>query len=249
MKPYLSVILPCLNEAKVLPTTLIDVDKYLSGKDFDYEILVVSDGSTDDTVDVTKRFTNIIKNLRVIDNKVNHGKGWVVRQGMLKAEGEIRLFMDADNATTISHFDKIIPYFKDGDDRGKFDIVIGSRDVPGAKMVPPQPAWKRFLGNTGNIVIQILLVPGMKDTQCGFKAFTAEAAEKIYKLAKIDRWSFDSEVLALGRKLGYKIKEIPVTWVSKPVSRVKLKSYFKTLFEVFKIKWWIVTDKYGIRKK
>ncbi len=243
---HLSVVIPAWNEAKTLPSTLITIDKYLSAQDFDYEILVVSDGSTDETVDVVKRLANIIHGLRVIDNKENHGKGAVVRQGMLEAKGAIRLFMDADNATTIDHFEKMKPFF---DETGKkYDIVIGSRDIPGAKMDPPQPWWKNFLGNAGNLFIRILLIPGVKDTQCGFKAMTAEAAEKIFKYTKIDRWSFDVEILALGKKLGFKTKEIPVHWISKPVSRVKISAYFRTLFEVIKIKWWIMTNKYGIKK-
>lgn len=242
MKPYLSVIIPAYNEAKSLPLTLIDVDKHLSGVDYSYEIVVVNDGSKDATAEIVKRFSHLIKNLRLIDNKGNHGKGWVVRQGMLEAKGEVRLFMDADNATSVDQFSKIIPHLKGG-----YKVVIGSRDIKGAKLVPPQPFYKRFLGNIGNLIIQILLLPGIWDTQCGFKAFTAEAADKIFLLTKIDRWGFDPEALALAKKFGYKIKEIPVTWVNNPISRIKFSSYIQVLLEVVKIKWWIVSNKYEIR--
>ena len=125
MKPFLSVIIPAYNEAKRLPLTLIDVNKYLSTVDYDYEIIVVDDGSKDDTAEIAGRFSHLIKNLRVIDNKKNHGKGWVVRQGMLEAKGQWRLFMDADNATTVEQFQKMIPYLSE------YQIVIGSRDVKG----------------------------------------------------------------------------------------------------------------------
>lgn len=241
MKPYLSVIIPAYNEAKRLPLTLIDIDRHLSRLDYPYEIVVVDDGSKDATEEVVRRFSHLIKNLRLINNKENHGKGWVVRQGMLQAKGEIRLFTDADNSTSVDQFSKMIPYLKEG-----YDIIIGSRDIKGAKLVPPQPWHKRLAGDIGNLIIQILLLPGMWDTQCGFKAFSEKAALKIFPLMKISRWAFDVEALVLAKKLGYRIKEIPVVWVNDPFSRVKLSSYFQVLLEVFKIKWWTITNKYRL---
>ena len=243
MKPYLSIIIPAYNETKRLPLTLMDIEKRLSDFDFSYEILVVDDGSKDATEEVVKRFSHLIKNLRLIDNKENHGKGWVVRQGMLEAKGEIRLFTDADNSTSIDQFNNMLPYLKQG-----YDVVIGSRDVKGAKLVPPQAWYKRLAGNIGNLLIQILLLPGMWDSQCGFKAFTEEAAEKIFPLMKIDRWAFDVEALSLAKKLGYKIKEMPVVWVNSLESKVKLSGYINFFSEVLKIKWWFMTGKYKISK-
>lgn len=240
-KPYLSVIIPAYNESKRLSPTLVDMDKKLSQVDFSYEILIVNDGSKDSTAEMAERLTHIVKNLRLIDNKENHGKGWVVRQGMLEAKGEIRLFTDADNSTSIDQFSKMIPYFKQG-----YQVVIGSRDVEGAQLIPAQPWYKSLAGDMGNLVIQILLLWGMWDTQCGFKAFTAEAAEKIFHLAKIDRWSFDVEILSLAKKLNYKIKEIPVVWVNDAMSHVKASAYIQFFMEVFKIKWWMMTGKYKI---
>jgi len=246
MKPYLSVIIPAYNEAKRLPLTLIDIDKHLSKMEFPstgsgqaYEIIVVDDGSKDATEEIVRRFSHLIKNLRLIDNKENHGKGWVVHQGMLEAKGEIRLFMDADNSTSIDQFSKMIPYFKEG-----YDVVIGSRDIEGSKMVPPQPWYKRLAGDIGNLIIQALLLPGIWDTQCGFKAFTKEAALKIFPLMKIHRWGFDVEILSLAKLFGYKIKEVPVIWVNSPFSKVKALDYFRVLWEVLKIKWWIMRNKY-----
>jgi len=267
MKPYLSVIIPTYNEAKRLPLTLIDIDRHLSKMEFPsagsgqaYEIIVVDNNSTDATPELVERFSHLIKNLRLI--KMNgRGKGIAVKTGMLEAKGEIRLFTDADNSTSIDQFNKMIPYFParggsaaggkklEADKRGKedleadsrgYDIVIGSRDVEGAKLIPAQPWHKRLGGNLGNLVIQLLLLPGMWDTQCGFKAFTEEAARKIFPLIKIERWGFDVEVLSLAKKFGYKIKEIPVVWVNDPFSRVKLTTYFQFLIEVLKIKWWMM---------
>ncbi len=245
MKPYLSVIIPAYNEAKRLPLTLVDVDKHLSKNDFSYEIIVINDGSKDQTAEIVKRFSHLMKNLRLINNKENHGKGWVVRQAMLDAKGDVRIFMDADNSTTIDQFSKMMPYLPPpGGEKGKYDIVIGSRDVPGAKLVPPQPWHKRIAGDAGNLFIQILLLPGMWDTQCGFKAFTAESTKRIFSILKIDRWAFDVEALSLAKKFGYKIKEIPVVWVNNPFSKVKLSGYIKFLWEVIKIKWWLTRGKY-----
>jgi dolichyl-phosphate beta-glucosyltransferase len=242
---YLSVIIPAYNESKRLPLTLIDMDKHLSEFGFSYEIVVINDGSKDSTAEIVRRFSGLIKNLRLINNTQNHGKGWVVRQAMLDAKGDVRLFMDSDNSVGIDQFSKMMPYLPSPKgEEGKYDVVIGSRDIPGAKMVPPQPWYKRISGDLGNIFIQALLLPGMWDTQCGFKAFTAEAAERIFSKMKIDKWALDVEALSLAKKMGYKIKEIPVIWVNNPFSKVSLSSYVKFLFDVVKIKWWLTRGAY-----
>lgn len=240
MKPFLSVIIPVYNEAKSLPLTLIDIRKNLGQADYSFEIIVVDDGSKDATVETTKRFFSLIPELRLIENKKNHGKGWVVRQGMLSAKGKWRLFMDADNATSVDQFNKMISYFAD------CQIIIGSRDIKGAKIAVKQPFYRRWVGNLGNLIIQFLLLPGYWDTQCGFKCFSEEAAQKIFSLAKIDRWAFDVEVLSLAKKLGYKIKEIPVVWINNPHSRVKFSNNFQFLKEVLKIRWWLWRNKYNL---
>jgi dolichyl-phosphate beta-glucosyltransferase len=240
-KPFLSVIIPAYNEAKRLPLTLIDIDKHLDEQEYSYEIIVVNDGSTDDTAEIVRRFIPLINNLRLLDNQENKGKGAAVRQGMLSAKGLWRLFMDADNSTSIVEFNKMIPYFKSG-----YGVVIGSRDVRGARLMPPQPFYKRILGKTGNLIIQLFLLPGIWDTQCGFKCFSEEAAEKVFSVAKIDRWGFDAECLALARKLGFKIKEMPVFWVNDFRSNVKIKDYFEVLSETLKVRWWLWKNIYSI---
>ncbi len=239
---YLSVIIPAYNEEKTISNTLLDIDNYLSKQDFTSEIVVVSDGSKDKTAKVVNNLTKLINNLRLIDNQENHGKGWVVRQGMLKAKGKYRLFMDADNATTVDHFDKIRPFLNKG-----YEIVIGSRekkDAKGAKQAVPQTFIKRQLGNMGNVLIQLLAVPGIWDTQCGFKVFRSDVAENIFKRCKMDRWALDIEALALARKFKYKIGIIPVYWINNPESRVGIKGYFITFRELFKIKWNLIRGKY-----
>jgi len=230
---YLSIIIPAYNEARRLPVTLIDIDKRIREMNLEsYEILVVDDGSKDKTVEIVKRFMPIMSNLKLIEGEKNCGKGAVVKKGMLEAHGAIRLFMDADNSTTIDQFLTMRPYFEEG-----AQVVIGSRDIKGAKLDPPQPFYKRVLGNMGNLFIQALVLPGIWDTQCGFKAFTAKAAEDIFLAARVERWAFDIEALALAKKMGYEIREIPVHWVNDLRSRVKLLAYLQVLFETVLI-WW-----------
>lgn len=230
---YLSVIVPAYNEADRLPKTLRRFHEYLSQRPYTYEIIVINDGSKDLTAEAARSKEGEIRNLRLIDRKKNMGKGYSVREGMAAAKGKIRLFADADNATDISHFEKMRPFFDKG-----YEVVICSRDpkdTPGAKQAVSQVWWKRLLGNLGNLYIQWLAVRGIWDTQCGFKAFRDFAAEKIFEAAKINRWAFDVEALALARKFGYKIGIVPANWINDPHSTVRVSSYLRTLWEVFKI--------------
>jgi len=236
----LSVVIPAYNEERRLPNTLKEVDKYLRDRPYEYEILVVNDGSKDGTAETVKKLALEIKNLRLIDNKANKGKGGVVRQGMLEARGEIRLFMDADNSTSVSQVEKMWSEFEKG-----FSLVIGSRDIKGAKTEVAQPFYRVLLGDIFNLVVQFILgLWGIFDTQCGFKAMTAEAAQKILPQCRIDRWAFDPEILVIGRKMGYKIKEVPVHWVNDPESKVKFKGMVRMLREILEIRWNLITHKY-----
>jgi hypothetical protein len=148
--------------------------------------------------------------------------------------------MDADNSTPVSEVEKMFPAFKQG-----YDIVIGSRDIKGAVINPPQPAFRIFTGNVFNIMVQAIVgLWGIWDTQCGFKALSAKAANDIMPRCTIDRWSFDPEILALGRKLGYKIKEVPITWSNDLESKVKMSATFKMVLDLFKIKGNLISGKY-----
>ena len=238
-QPYLSVIIPAYNESKRIPLTLIDMDKRLSREAYSYEILVVNDGSKDNTAEVVRGMEKMIKNLKLVDNVENKGKGGVVRQGMLTAKGQYRLFTDADNATSIDHFNAMIPHFKAG-----YDVVVGSRAMKGSKMDPGQPLYRQIPGKLSNLLIQLVVLPGLWDTQCGFKAFTAEAAEKVFQMSRVTGWGFDVEVLALAKNMGYRIKEIPVHWVNDVSSTVGASAYLKTLVELCKIRWWLWISAY-----
>lgn len=242
--PYLSVIIPAYNESKRIGKTLKAIDAYLRGVDYSYEILVVDDGSKDDTESVVHALEPEIQNLRFLDFQKNRGKGAVVRDGMLQAKGEIRLFTDADNSTSIDHFEKMRPLFKEG-----HDIVICSRAMKESVLEPPQSLLRQIPGKIGNLIIQILVLPGLWDTQCGFKAFTAEAAQAIFSRAKIDRWGFDIEALALAKQLGFRIKEVPVLWKNDPNSHVKASAYLKVLLETLTIRLWLWSGAYGPLRK
>jgi dolichyl-phosphate beta-glucosyltransferase len=242
MDPYLSVVIPAYNEEKRITKTLEAVWQYLLRQSYTWEIVVVIDGAKDGTHGRVAEFAAGKDLVRCIDRKENKGKGYTVREGMLAARGKVRLFTDADNSTDISHFDKMRPLFDEG-----YDVVIASRedkDAHGARQAVAQPFLKRLMGDMGNLFIQIMAVRGIWDTQCGFKAFTREASEKIFSVSLIDRWGFDIEALALARKFGFKIGIIPAYWVNDEASHVKLSGYIGVLLETVKIRWYLMTGAY-----
>ncbi len=242
---YLSWIIPSYNEENRIEKTIREVDDYLKSKKFPggYEIMVVDSSSKDRTREIVKNLEPKISNLRllIVDNK---GKGWAVREGMLAGKGDLRLFSDADNATSPEHFDKMIPLFDMG-----FDVVISSRspwDARGAYQDVAESFLRRTAGKGGNLIIQLFAVPGIWDTQNGFKAFTRKAAEYLFSRQTIFGFAFDIEILALARRRGFTISIIPVRWRHSAESKVTLGSYLEVLKDVLKIRWNLITHKYQI---
>ena len=241
-KPYLSVIIPAYNEAKRIGNTLEAIYSYLSAQSFTWELLIVLDGSQDNTLEITEQFAEGKERVRWIHRRQNRGKGYTVRQGMLAATGDIRLFTDADNSTDISHFDQMKPFFENG-----AQIVICSRDskdAPGARQAVPQSPLKRFLGNAGNLFIQMMVVPGIWDTRCGFKAFRRGAAQKIFSLTQMNGFSIDDEALALAMHFGYKIHVVAANWVNAEGTHVRKIDYLKNIWDAVKIRWQLMTGFY-----
>lgn len=235
--PDLSVIIPAWNEAERITTTLEKLDKYLTSRNLKGEVLVVDDGSKDNTREVVleaaKRFPYIRLVTYGADRTENHGKGYAVRFGMLKGNGKIVLFADADGSTPFESYDKMRERFKEG-----YDVVIGSRYIKGSDIRVPQPFMRRILSRVANKLIQFMILWGIKDTQCGFKAFTYRACQDIFSKVTINKWAFDMEALVIAKKHDHKIIESPVSWDNSADTRVKFVSDARqTLHDLFYIKW------------
>lgn len=238
-EPFLSVVIPAFNEEARLPRTLKATQLWLETQPYTWEILVVNDGSKDRTAEIVKEARILDSRIQLLQYSANRGKGYAVRYGMVRARGQYQLFMDADNSTTIDHFDKLLPFFQQG-----FDVVIGSRDVPGTEIATHQPWYKEKLGDLGNLWIQFWAVPGIRDTQAGFKIFTAKATQAVFPKLTIDRWGFDVEALAVARLKGFKIAERPIRWVNDPNSKVSGRAYWDVLREVVQVRLNIWKKKY-----
>jgi len=239
---HLSVIIPAYNEEKRLPKTLEEIGRYLRRQKYDYEVIVVSDGSKDRTAEVVNELKARVANLRLVDEKVNRGKGYCVRKGMLEARGEYRLFTDADNSTSIDQIEKMWPWFEKG-----IDVVIGSRDIKGAVLDPPQPWLRQAVLGEGFKLFRKAVIGlwNVEDTQCGFKCLSRKAAEDIFPKCLVKRFAFDPEILVIAGKMGYKIKEIPVLWKNDPESKVKLKGILKMALDLFRIRFNLFKKAYG----
>ena len=237
----LSIIVPCYNEALRLGSTLDEIEAYVRSYPHDVEVIVVDDGSGDDTAAVAESAS--CPRLTVIRNPVNRGKGHAVRTGMLAADGQLRLFTDADGSTPIIECDKLTSALGSMTRPG---VAFASIGVPGAQVEQAQAGIRPFAGRIGNWLIRMLAVPGVNDSQRGFKLFTGDSAEAIFSRCVIDRWAFDVEVLALARRLDLDIAEIPVSWAYKDDSRVTALSYFSTLLDVVRIRWRLIRNAYRV---
>jgi len=219
----LSLIIPAYNESDRIGPSIEKAFSYFVGVDYDAEIIVVDDGSPDRTVDaVREAFDRKPVGLdgittKVIPLGVNAGKGAAVRRGMLEAQGKVRVFTDADFSTPVSELAKVIPLIASGE----YDVVIGSRAAEGRALVKKhQPWYREAMGRFYNVIVQVLVFRGIKDTQCGFKGFSADAAQILFSKQKVNGFSFDVEILYLARRHGYRIKEIAIEWYNDERSTV-----------------------------
>lgn len=240
----LSVVIPAYNEERRIGKTLQDIDNYLEKQTYEYEILVVDNGSHDKTVEVVNNLSRTtIQNARVLEQPPiipGNNKGNAVKKGIMEAVGEYVMFMDADNATPISEIEKFWPVLESG-----IEVVIGSRYLDPGTVKIRQPLYKIILSRMANLLIQIVLIPHIKDTQCGFKAFRNDVGKKIFSRVTIFGWAFDMELLAIALKLNFRIKEVPVSWEEHGGSHVPLKAYIQSLLSLFVIKWRLLTGKYS----
>lgn len=239
---YLSIIIPSYNEEKRLRKTIEKTSEFLYKRYPRHEIIIVDDGSKDNTRKVAHTLLKRYRHITVLSHDKNHGKGYAVQQGMLRGLGDVLFFMDADSSTSIEEIEKCIPYLEKG-----FDIVIGSRNMRGSDIEIKQPLYRRLLGRYANYLIRLILLPGIKDSQCGFKGFTKKAAKTLFSLQRAEGWGFDFEILALARKLHFRVKEVPVRWLDSHGSRVRpIRGALRTLGELIKVKYRIIFKKYTL---
>jgi len=230
---FLSVIIPAYNEERRLPKTLEKIHEYLAKKDFDYEIIVVDDGSKDSTVRIAEGFKAVEPKLRVVKNPQNMGKGYAVRNGMLNGRGKYLLFTDSDLSTPIEEFDRFLPRLLNG-----YDVIIGSRALKDSNIKVRQPMHRVIMGRGFNLLVRTLFWTDIKDTQCGFKCFSREAAQAVFPKQEVWGFGFDVEVLFIARKLGFKVLEFPVEWSDSPDTKVSaLKDSVRMFLELLKIRW------------
>jgi dolichyl-phosphate beta-glucosyltransferase len=213
--PFLSLIIPAHNEETRLPDTLRRVLEFASQQAYDMEVLVVENGSQDQTFKIAQDFVSLHPQVRVLQN-AQSGKGRAVRQGMLAALGEYRFMCDVDLSMPVDEINRFIP-----PQLSDCDIAIASREAPGAVRYG-EPRYRHFVGRIYNGLIRLLALPGLRDTQCGFKCFTAEAANDLFPRQTLTGWSFDVEILFIARLLGYKVAEIPIDWYYNPLSKVSV---------------------------
>lgn len=213
--PFLSLVIPAHNEESRLPTTLEQVFAFLTLQNYAAEVIVVENGSTDRTLEIAQRFASRHTQLKVIHTG-ERGKGLAVKQGMLAARGEFRFFADADFSMPVSEINRFLPPALPD-----CDIVIASRETPGAVRYN-EPFRRHLSGRIFNALIRLVVLPGLDDTQCGFKCFRARVAEEIFPRQTMPGWSFDVELLYIARRKGYRIKEIGIPWYFNPETKVSL---------------------------
>jgi len=236
----LSIIIPAYNESARIGPALQQVLACIHERNWPAEVIVVNDGSRDDTAEIVKKIAARDPIVRLIENPVNRGKGFSVRNGMLHALGDVMMFTDADLSSPIEETERLLAAIRDG-----ADIAIGSRWLDKGRQTKHQPWYRQMFGRCFNAVTRLVMGLPFADTQCGFKAFRRDAAYTVFQLQRIERWGFDPELLFIALKRGYKVREVPVTWGHDERSRLSyLKDGIKMLEELVYVRWNALTGVY-----
>lgn len=231
-RPLLSIIIPAYNESSPdrLPKSLEEITAFVATQDYGIEVLIINNNSTDDTLQIAEQAASQYPYIRVA-TEMRQGKGAAVKTGMLMATGEYLFICDADLSMPIGEVVKFIP-----PQLANFDVAIGSRELPGSKRID-EPEFRHVIGRLFNLMVRILAIHGLQDTQCGFKCFHRDAAQQLFPRQTIDGWAFDVEILFMAQRWGYKIEEVPITWIYKDRSKVRpLHDLSKVIREIYTIR-------------
>ena len=230
-RPLLSIIIPAHNEENRLPESLKQVASFVSGQGYSIELIIVDNNSTDRTGEIARQFAAENPYTQVLDEP-RKGKGMAVRSGVLAGEGDYLIFCDADFSMPVEEIGKFVPPALDD-----YDVAIASREAPGSRRVD-EPEYRHLMGRVFNFAVRLLALPGIQDTQCGFKAFRRDVAQDVFPRLTIGGWGFDVEVLFVARQRGYKLIEVPITWYYKSQSRVSpITDSLNMLAEVLRVRW------------
>jgi glycosyltransferase involved in cell wall biosynthesis len=240
--PRYSIVIPAYNERLRIIATLDAVVACVRRQHWDAEVIVVNDGSTDETADLVRDFARNAPEVRLMENPSNRGKGYSVRNGLVHAQGNIVMFTDADLSAPIDEADRLFAAIEqDG-----ADIAIGSRWLATSRQTHRQPLYRQFFGRCFNALTRMVMRLPYADTQCGFKAFTRDAAQTVFQLQTIERWGFDPEILFIARKRRFKVKEVPVSWAHDARSRISyLRDGIQMLKELAIVRWNALLGRYG----
>ena len=233
------MVIPVYNEERRIAVVMEEVFRYLEGCPFTYEVIVVDDGSTDDSARILSESRR--PQLSVLRLKENQGKGAAVRQGMLRAKGRVRMFRDADCSTSMEQLERFLPYFEKNE-----DIVIGCRKMESSLVVRRQPWLRETLGRGFTWICRRLILSQIRDYTCGFKCFSARASDAIFPKQLISRWAFDAEILYLAGRSGFSIVQVPVVWSDEAGTKVRMwMDVPRSFLEIILIRWYSLTGRYG----
>jgi glycosyltransferase involved in cell wall biosynthesis len=239
-----SIIVPAYNEQERIAASLEALLTHMARRCWSAEVLVVNDGSTDRTAEIVSRFASRNPAVRMLENPGNRGKGYSVRHGLQEAAGEMILFTDADLSTPIYEADKLFVTLENG-----ADVAIGSRWLESRLQTQRQPLHRQFVGRMFNLVLLATLRLNYRDTQCGFKAFRRPAAQVLSSLQQVERWGFDAELLFLARKLGLRVREVPVEWAHDHRSKIRVfRDGLRMVADLLVVRWYQISGRYDLRK-